>query len=130
MMTVLISAGQTSPQFLVQPSNTTAYLTTTLACTASGDPTPFISWLKDGSPLDTASNSRWSAVSAGLEVRDLQGSTGEALEGVYHCVATNSLGSVRSLPATLSRTGQPNIHSPLIIMREVGAISWQHCMIE
>lgn len=27
------------------------------------------------------------------------------LEGVYHCLATNTRGTVRSLPATLTRTG-------------------------
>ena len=91
---------------MMQPSNTTAYQITTLLCTASGDPTPSISWLKDGSPLNTDLDSRLSVVSGGLRLQDLQGISGEALEGVYHCVATNSLGSVRSLPATLTRTGE------------------------
>lgn len=92
------------PQFTSVPSNVTAYEMTTLLCSVSGSPTPDITWLKDGVPLDT-SDPRFTPSPQGLGIRGLQGSGGASLEGVYHCIASNLAGSVRSTSAVLTRTG-------------------------
>ena len=53
-----------------------------------------------------AADSRLTQTPQGLQVTGLQDSGGEALEGLYVCVASNALGTVRSLPANLTRTGE------------------------
>ena len=104
---VFISAGQQSspPQFLTHPSNVTAFRSTTLPCAASGTPTPTITWLRDGSPLDITTTPGLTKTATGLQISGLQDDGGEGLEGEYQCVATNQLGAVRSQPAMVTRTG-------------------------
>lgn len=51
------------------------------------------------------SDSRLTQTSGGLELRELQGGRGGELEGVYHCEANNTAGAVRSMSATLTRSG-------------------------
>ena len=104
---VFISAGQQSspPQFLTHPSNVTAFRSTTLPCAASGTPTPTITWLRDGSPLDVTTTPGLTKTATGLQISGLQDDGGEGLEGEYQCVATNQLGAVRSQPAMVTRTG-------------------------
>lgn len=105
------SAGQllSSPQFLTQPSsngNITAFRTATVPCSVAPGITTSTSWLKEGAPLDVAADPRLSLSSEGLQLTGLQDAGGASLEGVYHCVGGNSLGVVRSLPVTLTRTGK------------------------
>lgn len=66
---------------------------------------PTISWYRDGVLLDLSQDTGLTLSSEGLVV-GLQEEGGEALEGVYQCIATNSFGAVRSLPATLTRAGE------------------------
>ena len=104
VVTLSLPSGQ-APQLVSQPFNITAYESTTLACIASGTPVPTISWYRDGVLLDL-SEDQLTMSPQGLVVSGLQESGGETLEGVYHCIATNTFGAIRSLPATLTRAGE------------------------
>ena len=115
IISFLSLAQQTSsPQFMTEPSNTTAYQTAVLYCSASGNPTPSISWFRDGSPLNLAADSRLSQTAEGLGITDLQESNGRELEGVYHCEASSVVGRIRSRGARLTRTGQ-RVHSVMYV---------------
>ena len=89
----------TSPQFLSQPSNTTAALssTVTLSCSTTGNPLPSIAWYKDGLPLTTDSRRQQDAGTGSLRITNLQNSD----SGRYQCVASNTAGRVASLTAIL-----------------------------
>jgi len=102
----LLSPGlDTPPQFQTTPSNVTAFQFITLPCSASGNPAPTITWYKDGAVL--GADSRLSqAAAGGLMVTGLHMGNGQELEGTYQCQASNRAGAVRSLPATLTRTGE------------------------
>ena len=63
--------------------------TVTLDCSVTGSPTPTITWYKDTLQLQETSGS--------LRITNVQNSD----VGRYHCVASNTAGSVRSLTATL-----------------------------
>ncbi|XP_066269746.1 uncharacterized protein [Branchiostoma lanceolatum] len=68
-----------------------------LVCSASGDPAPDITWLKDMVPVDMT-DSRIKLLSSGsLQIN----STTQEDEGRYECVATNNLGTRYSYPANL-----------------------------
>ena len=105
VFTTILAGELQSPQFLSQPSNITANLIAVLPCTAAGDPTPTIRWFRGGSLLDVGIDSRLNQTAVGLEVQELQEVGGEELEGIYHCEANNSVGSVWSTPASLTRSG-------------------------
>ena len=86
-----------SPQFLSQPTDMIAALssTVTLDCSASGNPT--ITWYKDRQPLSLDSR-RQRQSDGSLRITNLQNSDG----GQYYCLASDSAaGSVASLTATL-----------------------------
>ena len=88
----------TSPQFVSQPSNVTVApaANTTLECSVTGSPTPSISWYKDG--LQLMPDSRRQQQSSGsLLISNVQNSD----IGRYHCIATNTAGSIQSLTAVL-----------------------------
>ena len=82
----------TSPQFTSQPGNVTiaAGATTTLECSATGSPTPTITWYKNGLLLSTPT-------SGSLGITNVQSSD----VGRYYCVASNTAGSIQSKTATL-----------------------------
>ncbi|XP_019630216.1 PREDICTED: hemicentin-1-like [Branchiostoma belcheri] len=70
---------------------------TVLVCSASGDPAPDITWLKDMVPVDMADDRIKLLSSGSLQIN----STREEDEGTYECVATNSLGTRYSYKANL-----------------------------
>ncbi|EGT58022.1 hypothetical protein CAEBREN_29713 [Caenorhabditis brenneri] len=63
---------------------------TTLHCPAKGNPTPVITWLKDGVAVDEE-NRRYSVLDGGkqLQISNTEGND----QGRYTCIATNSVGS-------------------------------------
>ncbi|CAH1252412.1 PTPRF [Branchiostoma lanceolatum] len=68
-----------------------------LVCSASGNPAPDITWLKDMVPVDMT-DTRIKLLSSGsLQIN----STIQEDEGRYECVATNNLGTRYSYPANL-----------------------------
>ena len=78
---------QVRPQFLVEPSSTTALLgkNVTFACNASGVPEPFISWKFSGGKLP-----RHQVTSGNLILFNVQNNA--TYEGDYTCEAGNKAG--------------------------------------
>ena len=72
----------------------------TFSCNFGGEPEPSISWIMNGSPLDTGGNSRISfmADNKHLTIENVN----RADSGEYRCVAHNSIGNVSSNASTLS----------------------------
>lgn len=87
-LTVSVPAA---PAFTVQPASLTIVSgdTVVLTAAASGGPTPIYQWQQNGHPIN--------GQSATLVLRPANGLNA----GTYTCVATNSLGSATSVPATL-----------------------------
>ena len=83
------------------PQNTTDKegATVTLSCNVTGNPTPTITWLKNGSPINTSGNSRISFTEQNAKLIITKVSREDS--GEYQCVANNSLGNVTSRAATL-----------------------------
>jgi len=76
----------------------------TLNCGARGDPEPFISWYKDGKPLNVVDRSDHVVLLPGgslFFLRTVENSKGRD-SGSYHCVADNRDGTVQSRPAKLT----------------------------
>ena len=71
----------------------------TIFCNASGNPLPTISWTKDGNSVDTNNSSRRNLSCEGKQLTVKNVSRGD--NGVYRCVAENSLGNVMSHGTTL-----------------------------
>ncbi|XP_078347645.1 protein sidekick-2-like isoform X2 [Oculina patagonica] len=95
----------------VPPKNTDAVVNETveLQCQGRGDPTPTISWQKNGQNIDIANNPRYDQkVTGSLQIRASQKSD----SGKYLCVASNSEGSVRA-NATLRVLIKTVITNPL-----------------
>lgn len=71
----------------------------TIFCNASGNPLATISWTKDGNSVDTNNSSRRNLSCEGKQLTVKNVSRGD--NGVYRCVAENSLGNVMSHGTTL-----------------------------
>ncbi|XP_036382492.1 hemicentin-1 [Megalops cyprinoides] len=83
----------------------------TLICEATGVPTPTITWMKDGAPIETSVQWQWSVRGSRLELGPLQLSHA----GTYTCVAKNSEGAKRkdySLTVQVSPTILDSGHPP------------------
>ena len=69
----------------------------TLTCNATGNPTPTISWTRNGSPLDNSSRIGFSDGKKKLTITDVRRTDSKE----YRCVAENSVGNVTSNAAKL-----------------------------
>ena len=102
------SAGlTTAPEFILTPSNTVleSGSTATLDCAANGNPTPQITWLKDGATIDLMSleNGRFARVGAGsLRITDARAEDA----GVYQCRSENAEDSVDAAAALAVQVGK------------------------
>ncbi|TRY54403.1 hypothetical protein DNTS_023681 [Danionella cerebrum] len=83
----------------------------TLICEASGIPTPNISWLKDGEPIESSLKWNWSARGNRLELGPLQ----LTHAGTYTCIARNTEGQTQkdyslivNAPPTIIDSGHPS----------------------
>ncbi|CAF3856205.1 unnamed protein product, partial [Rotaria magnacalcarata] len=63
-----------------------------LTCKANGDPSPSVSWEKDGLPVDTV-NSRYRIGPAGFQLLIIQAEPSQA--GIYTCLAYSKAGEVK-----------------------------------
>ena len=95
---VLPPDAGTSPQFVAQPSNRILALErdAVLDCGVTGTPPPSVTWYKDDATLALDARVQ-QLVSGSLSVSDVRLSDG----GDYYCVASNAVGSVRSLTASV-----------------------------
>ena len=87
-----------APNITTHPQNATVTEgeNVTLSCDASGNPTPTISWTKDGSAVNSP------RVSLSPDYKQLTiTNVNKADSGQYRCVANNSNGTVTSNAATL-----------------------------
>ena len=101
------------PRILHHPSDVVVMLgyPATLSCRAEGTPKPAIQWLRNGQPLETNrrdGQSQTMVLSEGslffLSVGG--GRRGQTHEGVYTCVARNSVGMATSRNASLYIGGE------------------------
>jgi len=90
-----------APQFTVEPSDVIAAPsgTAVLECGASGTPQPSIAWYKDETQI-TLGGRIVQGASGNLQISDVRSSE-PSDAGFYHCVASNTAGSVRSLTGEL-----------------------------
>ncbi|XP_069039515.1 hemicentin-1 isoform X2 [Lepisosteus oculatus] len=102
------------PPVLDQPLQQTVTRTLgthlTLLCEATGVPAPSITWLKDGTPIESSIQWRWAAGGSRLELGPLQLSH----TGTYTCLARNSEGETRKdyrvtvqVPPSILGSGRP-----------------------
>ena len=70
-----------------------------LTCNATGNPTPSISWTKDGSLINASGDPRISITEQNTKLRITNVSRVD--DGQYRCVASNSLGNATSNAAIL-----------------------------
>ena len=70
-----------------------------LTCNATGNPTPSISWTKDGSLINASRDPRISITEQNTKLRITNVSRAD--DGQYRCVASNGLGNATSNPATV-----------------------------
>ena len=93
----------TAPQFTAHPADVVAAPagSATLQCAVTGEPAPSVAWYKeDGGAV--ATGARVSVSSSGeLTISNVMLSDA----GKYYCVASNAVGSVRSLSASLDIAG-------------------------
>ena len=85
-----------SPRILIEPQTVSVnlYQSVSLKCIATGNPQPAIMWYKDG----------WRIAGEGSPLLVIQ-ETELSDRGVYHCTATNTLGTVSSGPAVINING-------------------------
>ena len=69
-----------------------------LTCNATGNPTPSISWTKDGSLINASGDPRISITEQNTMLRITNVSRAD--DGQYRCVASNSLGNATSNAAS------------------------------
>ena len=69
----------------------------TLSCNATGNPTPTISWTRNGSPVDTSARISFSDDNNTLTITNVKRTD----SGEYRCVARNRVGSDTSDAAKL-----------------------------
>ena len=99
------SSLQTAPRITEDPSDVTVMRNdpATLRCSFTGDPTPEVTWYRDGEALEPRGHRLVLPDGALFFLRVSQGrgrNGGDA--GTYWCVARNSLGVARSRNATLT----------------------------
>ena len=96
------TTGPAAPSFMAHPENTYIFDGTNAVfiASASGSPAPVYSW-----ECSTDNGATWAAVAGGTDGMLTLPSVGINMDGnMYRCVATNTSGTVRSLPATLNVT--------------------------
>ena len=69
----------------------------TLVCNATGNPAPTLSWIRDGSPVETSGRISISDDKKQLTITNVSRTD----SGEYRCVANNSLGNETSNVATV-----------------------------
>jgi len=98
----------TPPRFNREPEDMVVYATNadmsraslTLYCNASGDPSPTITWYRDG---NTFNNARTTVTNGTLLIVNITENPDAAQMGTcYHCTATNKFGTIRSRTANIS----------------------------
>ena len=75
-----------------------------LTCSATGNPTPSISWNKDGTLINVGGDPRINLTEQNTTLSITNASRGD--DGQYRCVASNSLGNATSNTATLDVQGK------------------------
>ena len=70
-----------------------------LTCNDTGYPTPSISWTKDGSVINVSGDPRIGIAEQNTKLRIINASRVD--DGLYRCVASNSLGNATSNAAIL-----------------------------
>ena len=80
-----------------------------LTCNATGNPTPSISWTKDGSLINASGDPRISFIEENTKLSITNVSAAD--DGQYQCVASNSLGNATSNTAILDVQSRKSIIS-------------------
>ena len=99
------TGSYTSPQFTAHPADVVATPagSAALQCAVTGEPAPTVAWHKEDSGA-VATGDRVSVSSSGeLTISNVVLSDA----GKYYCKASNAVGSVRSLSASLDIAGNP-----------------------
>ncbi|KAI5644534.1 immunoglobulin i-set domain-containing protein [Phthorimaea operculella] len=99
-----VKAQSRAPRIKEHPADTIVGRSepATLRCVAEGKPKPTIQWYKDGSPLAPADHPHRVLLEDGLLFLRVMRGKKESDEGVYWCVARNSVGEAYSKNATLT----------------------------
>lgn len=106
MSASLFADTYTSPQFTTQPTDIIAATgqSAVLQCRATGQPAATITWYREEGGAVEIAGERISVSGPG----DLTiSSVALSDDGEYYCVASNAVGSVRSLSASLNIAGTP-----------------------
>uniref|UniRef100_A0A8C6LAQ0 Ig-like domain-containing protein n=1 Tax=Nothobranchius furzeri TaxID=105023 RepID=A0A8C6LAQ0_NOTFU len=116
-------AEEIPPRIVHQPSDVVVKVgqTATLFCRAEGSPKPTVEWLRNGQPLETAK------AEGQLQPMVLSegslffwnaggGRHGPSHEGVYTCVARNSVGVVISQNASIHLAGKITVKVLLSVL--------------
>ncbi|XP_026680376.1 tyrosine-protein phosphatase Lar-like, partial [Diaphorina citri] len=90
------------PQITEAPSTKVVEIshTTVLHCSASGNPPPKISWIREMLPVDTSRNPRYNLLTSGAPGALQITNSIEEDQGKYECVAENEVGTEYS-PSTM-----------------------------
>ncbi|XP_020608167.1 contactin-4-like [Orbicella faveolata] len=106
LFSFLYSCSIYKPEITVQPRSVakTEGDNVTLSCNATANPVPTISWVRDGSPVDSSRIS-FSEDNKQLTITDVNRTD----SGEYRCVASNELGNDTSNAATLDIQFAPEI---------------------